>query len=92
MRAVQDIGPKVRIPFGNSYIVPDGLTAQVLSEVKNVAYQSWTQQLSTYAHWAAQNGRTFDLYIRSTTTLSAGVNAAQNSGAVNIIRVPGMGQ
>ncbi len=92
VRAVQDIGPKVRIPYGNSYIIPDGLTTQVLSEVKNVAYQPWTQQLSNYADWASQNGRTFDLYIRSTTTLSAGVNAAQNSGAVNIVRVPGMGQ
>lgn len=42
----------------------------VISEVKNVARQSYTRQLRDYAAYAAETKREFHLYVRSTTELA----------------------
>jgi len=91
VKAAYYIGDKARIVIGaGRYRLPDGLTTKVLSEVKNVAYQSWTRQLEDYASYASQRGLTFDLYVRSNTTLSSSVRAAEAAGRVNIKYIPGM--
>ncbi|MHB1844959.1 MAG: RHS repeat-associated core domain-containing protein, partial [Deltaproteobacteria bacterium] len=65
VRASVDIGPKVRIKIApGRYRIPDGLTSNALSEVKNVQSLSFTQQLRDYARFAQQKGLQFDLYVR----------------------------
>jgi uncharacterized protein RhaS with RHS repeats len=53
-----------------AYRIPDGLTATTLSEVKNVAKLSLTNQLRDFAAFARETGRSFELYIRPNTELS----------------------
>jgi RHS repeat-associated protein len=53
-----------------AFRVPDGLTATTLSEVKNVAKLSLTNQLRDFAAFAGRTGRTFELFVRSSTELS----------------------
>ena len=50
--------------------IPDGLTASTLSEVKNVANLSLTNQLRDFAAFAQATGRSFELFVRSNTQLS----------------------
>jgi len=91
VRAAYNIGAKTRVPFGETWFVADGLIpGQVISEVKNVTYQGWTQQLRDYSIYALTNGLRFDLYVREGTELSPLLEAARARGLVNVIRVPGM--
>jgi hypothetical protein len=78
--------------LGTQMRCPDGLQQGVISEVKNVAYQGWTQQLVDYSVYALVNGMRFDLYVRQSTALSPLLQAAARTGLVNIITVPGMGE
>jgi RHS repeat-associated protein len=62
-----------RIPSATGtamFRVPDGLTATTLSEVKNVASLSLTNQLRDFSAFAQRTGRTFELYVRPTTELT----------------------
>lgn len=62
-----------RIPSATgtaAFRVPDGLTATTLSEVKNVAKLSLTNQLRDFATFARESGRSFELFVRSNTELS----------------------
>jgi RHS repeat-associated protein len=68
--------------------VPDVLNPAVIGEVKNVARLSYTSQLRDFAQFAQSTGRTFDLYVRRTTELSAQLHAAIRSGAINLRFLP----
>jgi RHS repeat-associated protein len=50
--------------------IPDALTATTLTEVKNVASLSLTNQIRDFAAFAAETGRVFELVIREGTRLS----------------------
>ena len=67
-----------------SFRIPDGLdaAAKVLSEVKNVSYQSFTNQLRDFATFAQNNGYRFDLYVRETTRLSNPLQQAVDAGKI----------
>jgi hypothetical protein len=78
-----------RIPSasGNAaYRIPDELNATTLGEVKNVASLSYTSQLQDFAAYAQQTGRSFNLYVRGSTTLSGPLQAEVNAGNINLIR------
>lgn len=68
------------------YRIPDELTTTTLGEVKNVANLSYTNQLRDFAAFAQQEGLTFNLYVRGSTTLSRPLQAAVDSGQINLIR------
>jgi hypothetical protein len=57
VRGAYAIGPKTAIQINGGTRIPDGLTATRLSEVKNVARQSYTQQLKDDIAFARQSGR-----------------------------------
>jgi RHS repeat-associated protein len=85
-----DQAAKVRIPSMTdtaAYRVPDALTETTLTEVKNVAYQSYTSQLRDFAQYASSTGRTFKLIVRTNTVLSRGLQRAVNSGQINLCRI-----
>jgi RHS repeat-associated protein len=88
VRAVTDLGSKVRIDVGDGFRVPDGInsTTRVLSEVKNVASQSYTQQLKDYAAYAQQNGLSFELWVRPTTQLTGPLLDATQPGGPIVLR------
>src|SRR5579875_167801 len=78
-----------RIPSATStaaYRIPDELNATTLGEVKNVARLSYTSQLQDFAAYAQQTGRTFNLYVRSSTELSGPLQAEVDAGNINLIR------
>ncbi|MBI3837753.1 MAG: hypothetical protein HY288_07445 [Planctomycetia bacterium] len=91
--AVGIVGPKVgiRIPGSNQLRFPDELNfgTNVLKEVKNVAKLSYTQQLRDFAAFAQQNSLRFELYVRSSTGLSAPLLNAQALGKLLILVIPG---
>ena len=64
--------------------VPDVLnhSAKIIGEVKNVGSLSYTSQLKDYAAYAAQNGYTFELTVRSTTQLSGPLQQAVSNGSI----------
>jgi hypothetical protein len=88
VRAVYDIGDKLLINVNGAGRVPDGLTKTVLSEVKNVANQSFTRQLRDYAGYALDTGRTFNLYLRPGTGVSGPLQDAFDKGLINRMDIP----
>ena len=95
VRAVYDIGPKVAIKIRNSTRTPDGLTSDVLSEIKNVGYQGFTSQVSDYSDIVELTDRRFDLYVRGPnapggkTRLSGPLQAEINKGRIHLKYIPG---
>ena len=91
MKRLWGAGPKtgIRIPGTNQLRFPDALTDTTLTEVKNVAYQSYTQQLRDYATFAAQNWLDFQLWVRPSTGLSGPLMDAINSGDIILNFIPG---
>jgi hypothetical protein len=89
VRSVEDIGKKRKIDVNGNKRIPDGLTDSTLSEVKNVSELSFTKQLQDYANFSQETGRRFDLYVRSSTTLSEPLNKAVASKVVNLRTIPG---
>lgn len=65
------IGSKVRIPSftGAKFRIPDGLTAEALSEVKNSAYVRFTGQLKDFLRFAEDRSLKFVLYVRDKSTV-----------------------
>ncbi|WP_447410587.1 putative toxin [Clostridium perfringens] len=61
-----------------------------MSEVKNVARLSYTSQLRSYVTYSQGNGLQFDLYVRSSTRLSAPLLGLQSQGVIRITNIPGM--
>ncbi|MHB1034182.1 MAG: RHS repeat-associated core domain-containing protein [Pirellulales bacterium] len=72
-----------------AYRVPDVLTKTVIGDVKNVSRLSYTNQLKDYAAYAAETGRTFELYVRRSTKLSSALKQAVNSGRIVLKHIPG---
>ncbi|WP_395708201.1 RHS repeat-associated core domain-containing protein [Reyranella sp.] len=89
VRAVYDIGDKLSFNVGGSTRVPDGVTPNTLSEVKNVGYQAFTQQLRDYSYIAQQNTSTFNLFLRPNTDVSGPLQDAFDSGLINRLTIPG---
>lgn len=69
---------------GANYRIPDGLDHlnKVISEVKNVANQSFTSQIRDSLNYAQTNGYRFDLYTRPDTNLSSPLKQVINSGQI----------
>jgi RHS repeat-associated protein len=88
VRAAFDIGPKRAIDLGSHIRIPDGLSRNTISEVKNVAYQSFTAQLRDFTAYSAKNALSFDLYLRPTTVLSRPLSQAVEEGHINILYIP----
>lgn len=80
---------KVRIPSMTgtaAYRVPDALTETTLTEVKNVAYQSYTSQLQDFYRYSVSTGRIFQLVVRQGTELSGPLESLVNSPDVDLLR------
>lgn len=76
-----------RIPSASNtanYRIPDGLNhvSKTISEVKNVGYQSLTNQLRDSLSYAQSKGYRFDLYTRLDTRLSGPLQQVINSGQI----------
>ena len=91
VRSAFDIGPKATAQIGGRTRIFDGLNDVAVSEVKNVKYQAYTQQLKDSLAYAQQNGLRFDLYVRggaSPTTLSGPLEAAIRNGDIGLRYIP----
>lgn len=89
VRATYVIGNKVTVAMRNGPRVPDGLVPGVsISEVKNVRYLHYSTQLKDYVHFAQENGLRFDLFVRSTTVLSAPLKNARDAGLLTVRSIP----
>jgi RHS repeat-associated protein len=88
VQAAYAIGPKVPISVSGRTRIPDGLTEEVLSEVKNVAALSYTSQLRDFAAYASQTGLDFHLYVRPSTVLTRELLAEVNSGSIVLRFIP----
>lgn len=82
------IGERGAFRIGAKMRFPDGMTATVLSEVKNVGRQSYTSQLRDYAAFAKSTGRRFDLYVRPNTILSGPLVDAIKAGDITLKFIP----
>ena len=81
--------PRKKIFINGRTRIPDGITSKSLIEVKNVARLSYTQQLRDFQAYAAQNGKTFILYTRSTTKPSGPLQRAIDRGDIIHKFIPG---
>jgi hypothetical protein len=89
--AVHYIGEKIGIVVNGQKRVPDGLIpGVVLSEVKNVAKLRDTQQIADYVDYAIRNEIRMDLYTRSDTVLSKGLQSLVDAGIISRHNIPGM--
>ncbi|GAB3595616.1 RHS repeat-associated core domain-containing protein [Microbacterium tumbae] len=91
VRGAFDIGPKATAQIGGRTRIFDGLNDVAVSEVKNVKYQAYTQQLKDSLAYAQQNGLRFDLYVRggaNPTTLSGPLEAAIRNGDIGLRYIP----
>ena len=88
VRATFNIGSKEFIRINGRGRIPDGLTANVLSEVKNVISVSFTRQLRDFSDFAQQTGRRFDLFVRPNTRVSGPLQDAIDSGLIQRVDIP----
>jgi RHS repeat-associated protein len=90
VRVAHDIGPIGFFRVGWRVRMPDGVNhyLRTVSEVKNVASQGLTRQLRDYMDYAASQGYSFHLFVRSSTHLSAPLLEARNAGRVVIQEIP----
>lgn len=88
VKDMYDIGAKSKISVNGRTRIPDGLTDDVLSEVKNTKKQSYTQQLRDFSDYADSNGLRMDLYTRTNTKLSKPLQDAIESGNINLRTIP----
>jgi RHS repeat-associated protein len=87
--AVGLTGEKTAIEVAGRTRIPDALTDTTLTEVKNVARQSFTQQLRDFSAYAQETGRTFELYVRPSTQLSGPLQEAVSNGKIILRFIPG---
>lgn len=85
VRGAYDIGPKATSVIEGRTRIFDGLSDTAVSEVKNVNYQAFTQQLKDSLAYAQANGLEFNLFVRG------GANATDLSGPLQraIASTPG---
>lgn len=83
-----DIGSPGAFNINGRDRMADGLTDTRLSEINNVGYLAFIQQLRDYSDYAQQTGRRFDLYTRPVTILSGPLQNAINSGRINRLDIP----
>jgi hypothetical protein len=88
VRAAFDIGNPTRILVNGRNRIPDGLTTNILSEVKNVRSLSFSRQLRDFSDFAQQTGRRFDLFVRPNTELSTPLRRAVQDGTINLRLIP----
>ncbi|MGP0059300.1 MAG: putative toxin, partial [Beijerinckiaceae bacterium] len=76
-----------------AYRIPDVLneSSQIIGEVKNVGYLSYTSQLRDFILFAQQNGFQFQLTVRPSpsTTLSGPLQNEIASGNITLRNLPG---
>lgn len=93
-RAVQNayqIGNKTPFNVLGRDRIADGMTRTTVSEVKNVGYQAYTQQLKDYVTFSIDTNRQFFLYVRggaNPTTLSTPFREAVGLGQVTLRPIP----
>ncbi len=88
VRRAYDIGDKAEIFVDGRRRIPDGITNDILSEVKNVQSLSYTRQLRDFAQHAGENGLQFDLFVRPGAKLSGPLLDAEAAGIINILDIP----
>ena len=81
----------MRIPSDTgtaAYRVPDRLTADVMTEVKNVRRLGFTSQVQDFNYYAVRTGRRFDLVVRQNTRLTRELDDIVNmtGSPVNLVR------
>lgn len=82
------MGRKTGIDIAGRTRIPDWLLSDALSEVKNLSYLSYTQQLRDFAQFGSENGLRFDLYVRAATELSGPLQQATDSELINLQFIP----
>ncbi len=87
VRASCDIGTKAKVTVNGRTRIPDGMTKDVLSEVKNVNRQSATQQIRDYVAFSEANGLRVDLYTRMDTRLSGPLQRMIDDGRINLLPI-----
>jgi RHS repeat-associated protein len=90
VRALYRLGEKVEIIVGGRKLKPDGinLAERTLSEVKDVASQSFDRQLRDYLSYAKANKLEFHLYVRPTTYLTQPLQRAILAGDIVLRHIP----
>jgi hypothetical protein len=58
-----------------------------LTEVKNVKYQSYTNQLRDFLSYWQRTGKTFNLIVRQNTTLSSKLQDLVDEGKINLLPI-----
>jgi hypothetical protein len=86
VQAGHDIGPKGNFTVNGNNRIADGMTPTTVSEVKNVATLSYTEQIADYISFAKASGRKFYLYVRPDTVLTGPLQQAVDDGTINLIR------
>lgn len=91
VRAAYNIGDKAQlfVPGSLRFRIADGFnrSAGTLSEVKNVARQSFTGQLRDFVAIAKANSVKFVLYVREDTILSKPLVEAVKKGDIHLVRM-----
>jgi len=91
VRGAYQIGDKTPFNVLGRDRVADGMTSTTISEVKNVRYQAYTQQLKDYVTHSIDRGLRFDLYVRggaNPTILSPQLEEAVGLGQVTLRYIP----
>jgi hypothetical protein len=90
--AVGNTAPKIGITMPSGVTrFPDefDMDLKILTEVKNVQSLSYTQQLRDYAAFTRQNGGTFNLYVRPSTSYSGPLQQTIDNEEIILHYIPG---
>ncbi len=68
--------------------MPDALSATTLTEVKNVAKLSLTNQIRDFAAFAKESGKVFELVVRESTKLTASLQKFIQKEGINLRFLP----
>ncbi len=90
VRAAYNIGSKSLVRINGRFRIPDGVNTaeRTVSEIKNVASQSYTRQLRDYVDYAKSRNFQFILYVRSDTRLSGPLEAAIAAKEIVLRQIP----
>ena len=89
VRAIKDIGPKKPLDVNGRRRIPDGMTEDTLTEIKNVKSLSYTQQLRDYADYANENGLVFELWMPRGVEMSRTLRDEIDAGRIVPQWIPG---